>query len=366
MTKILVIEDETDIRDEVMDWLAFEGYEVSGASDGREGIAAALTELPDLIVSDINMPEMSGYRVLAELRTHPRTALIPLIFLTARTKRTDVRYAMEMGAEDYITKPFSNEELLSAVRTQLAKANVMLKHADQQVNQFRSNLTRTLPQEIRTPMVALLALGEMLALDAEKLTPAKIKEMSEAIVQNGQWLYHMIENRQLLNQLELHALDPEVTTASNKAFTEHPDEVVAKAAGRVVRNYDRITDLRFDLKGYCSARISEADLEIIVTELVDNACKFSQQQTPIKVFTRMEEGTYTLHIVDQGRIINADKISQASYDNANDNQTNSGLGLMIVKRLMDSYGGTLKFTNRKHKETIVSVTLSQVAQEIAS
>jgi PAS domain S-box-containing protein len=125
MTKILVIEDEEAIRDEIVDWLQFEGYEVIGAENGLLGLDAAVRETPNLIVSDIVMPEMDGYGVLEALRADDNLALIPFIFLTARADHTDLRAGMELGASDYLTKPFTRHELLAAIQTQLARGGVV-------------------------------------------------------------------------------------------------------------------------------------------------------------------------------------------------------------------------------------------------
>jgi DNA-binding response OmpR family regulator len=121
MTKILVIEDEAPIRDKIVTVLKYENYEVIDARDGREGVSVAQEQLPDLIICDVLMPDMNGYSALAALRDDPETAIIPVIFLTAAASRADMRKGMELGADDYITKPYTVEELLAAVRTRLER-----------------------------------------------------------------------------------------------------------------------------------------------------------------------------------------------------------------------------------------------------
>lgn len=121
MTKILVVEDEATIREKLITVLGFEGFETLGAADGRAGVELARAEHPDLIVCDIMMPDLNGYGALRELRADPSTAAIPIIFLTAAASRADMRKGMELGADDYITKPYTVEELLAAVRTRLSR-----------------------------------------------------------------------------------------------------------------------------------------------------------------------------------------------------------------------------------------------------
>ena len=127
MLSVLVIEDETSVQENITQILEFEGYSVLVASDGLQGVQRAREELPDLIACDIMMPELSGYDVLQELSHDLATATIPFIFLTAKTERHDIRKGMELGADDYITKPFTSVELVAAIRTRLEKQRVIEK-----------------------------------------------------------------------------------------------------------------------------------------------------------------------------------------------------------------------------------------------
>ena len=125
MTKILVIEDEAPTRDKIVTVLKYEDYEVIDAPNGREGVISARENRPDLIICDVLMPDMNGYGALAALRDDPDTSVIPVIFLTAAASRADLRKGMEMGADDYITKPYTVEELLAAVRTRLDRQEII-------------------------------------------------------------------------------------------------------------------------------------------------------------------------------------------------------------------------------------------------
>lgn len=128
MHKILIIEDTEDVRQNIQEILELENFKTIVAENGRIGVDLAMKEYPDLIISDISMPEMNGYQVLATLRKHPETAMTPLIFLTAQSIHQDRRQGMELGANDYLTKPFTGDELLNAVRTQLERSEVVMKH----------------------------------------------------------------------------------------------------------------------------------------------------------------------------------------------------------------------------------------------
>lgn len=122
---VLVIDDNKDIRENTAEILDLAGYKTLTAENGKQGVEIATKENPSVIVCDIMMPELDGYGVLHMLRKNPGTAHTPFIFLTAKTERGDFRKGMEMGADDFITKPFEEIELLNAVEIRLKKAEIL-------------------------------------------------------------------------------------------------------------------------------------------------------------------------------------------------------------------------------------------------
>ncbi len=130
MKKILVIEDNSDVRDNIVELLQLTGYEVIFAQDGIEGIEKAMAELPDLIICDIMMPRLDGFGTLRILSQKPQTNNIPFIFLTAKAEKSDFRTGMNLGADDYLVKPFDHNELLEVVETRLKKAERLDKTGD--------------------------------------------------------------------------------------------------------------------------------------------------------------------------------------------------------------------------------------------
>lgn len=121
MSKILILEDDENVRLPLIDLLEAESYDVVAAADGKAGLELARKEKPDLIVSDIMMPELDGHGVFEALQKDPITAIIPFIFLTAKTDPSDVREGLGLGADDYITKPFEQDDLLDSIEVRLKK-----------------------------------------------------------------------------------------------------------------------------------------------------------------------------------------------------------------------------------------------------
>jgi DNA-binding NarL/FixJ family response regulator len=144
MKKILVIEDEPEMRRNITTLLRYHGYEPIPAENGRQGVEAARREKPDLILCDVMMPELDGFGVLQKVQASIRLSRIPFIFLTAKGEKDDLRSGMNLGADDYLTKPVANDDLVRAIEARL-------RRAEQQVNrEFKPDFSRSKP---------LLALG---------------------------------------------------------------------------------------------------------------------------------------------------------------------------------------------------------------
>jgi len=140
---ILIIEDNEDIRESTAEILDLAGYEVFQADNGKIGLELAYARLPDLILCDIMMPELDGYGVLYMLSKNPKTVAIPFIFLTAKAERTDMRKGMEMGADDYLVKPFDDVELLNAIESRLNKKEKQEQFYSKSIERLSSLVTGT-------------------------------------------------------------------------------------------------------------------------------------------------------------------------------------------------------------------------------
>lgn len=143
MKSVLVIDDNQNIRENTAEIMDLAGYKTFTAENGKKGVELAIKEKPDIIICDIMMPELDGYGVLHLLRKNPDTQNIPFIFLTAKTERADFRKGMEMGADDFVTKPFEEIELLNAVEIRLKKSEVLQQKyalSPQGINQFRKDV----------------------------------------------------------------------------------------------------------------------------------------------------------------------------------------------------------------------------------
>lgn len=148
MTTILLIEDDKNLRESTAELLELSNYKIITASNGKEGVSKAKAVLPDIIVCDIMMPEMDGFGVLEALTIDTSTNRIPFIFLSAKTEHKEIRKGMTLGADDYLTKPYEEEELISAIESRLAKSilinNIIAKAAVSNNNQENDDTVKNL------------------------------------------------------------------------------------------------------------------------------------------------------------------------------------------------------------------------------
>jgi signal transduction histidine kinase len=366
MKKILVIDDEQYLREMVRMALRHKGFDVVEAENGEAGIEIAQKELPDLILCDVNMDQMNGYLTLSSLRNQPATASIPFILMTGRADNAGMRHGMELGADDYLAKPFTLEELHAAVGARLKKAQALRQEAESKLAELRDNLTLMLPHELRTPLNGILGYGEILTAEAATLPPGEIAEMGRVIYDSGKRLERLIENFLIYAQLELLAADPRKITALSHKRTQFPARIIEERALAQAQSAGRGADLVLELTKACVG-MSEDYLAKIVDELVQNAFKFSPAGTPVKVVLAELPGHLMLTIADRGRGFSTEHIAKIGaymqFDRKIQEQQGQGLGLSIAKRLTELHGGTLNIQSGGEEGTAVTVKLPNAPSE---
>jgi two-component system sensor histidine kinase/response regulator len=350
--KILVIDDEEWLREMIRLALKQKGFDVIEAINGADGIDRARKELPDLILCDINMEKVDGYLTLASLRNEAPTAAIPFILMTGLADNAGMRHGMELGADDYLPKPFTTDALYAAVDARLKKAQTVRDEAERKLASLRDNISLMLPHELRTPLNGILAYGEMLATDTATLKAAEVAEMGHVIHQSGRRLERLIENFLIYAQLELVASDPKNINALRIGQTEHPVPLIEKAARAIATQVNRPTDLILELVDV-TVPMAEEYLAKIVDELVQNAFKFSKAGT--QVYVKLDEAfnMAVLSVSDQGSGFSTEQIARIGaymqFDRRMHEQQGLGLGLTIAKRLVALHGGTLSIESTKEQ-----------------
>ena len=360
MKRILVIDDEQWLREMVRMALSEKGYEVVEAENGTAGIETARRALPDLILCDVNMEKCDGYSTLSSLRNEPSTASIPFILMTGLADHAGMRHGMELGADDYLPKPFSLDALYGAVEARLKKLQTVREQAEKKLSDLRDNLSMMLPHELRTPLNGILAYGDILRSDAPNLEPAEIVEMGQVIYESGRRLERVVENFLIYAQMELLAADPQKAAALARKTTPHPVKLIEEHARAQAEQAHRPNDLELDLLDL-AIPMSEDYLGKVINELVQNAFKFSPTGTRVSLTLFEAPNHVTLSITDRGRGFSTEHITRVGaymqFDRKLQEQQGLGLGLIIARRLAELHGGTLVIESKLDCGTTVSLKL---------
>ncbi len=366
MKKILVIDDEMWLREMVNFALRQRGFKVVEAENGSVGIELARKESPDLILCDVNMDKVDGYLTLSVLRNDPATAAVPFILMTGLADDAGMRHGMELGADDYLPKPFTIEALYAAVDARLKQSQTVREAAERRLADLRDSISLALPHELRTPLNGILAFGEILRLDGAALQPAEIAEMGQLICSSGRRLERLVENFLIHAQLELFRTDPSKIQVLRANQTTQPVRVIGERSRRQAELAERGADLELKVHD-TPVPMSEEYLGKVVDELVQNALKFSSPGFRVRVDLTETPELLTLTVTDLGRGFSPEQINKIGaymqFDRKLHEQQGLGLGLSIARRLTELHGGTLGIQSGKEQGTIVQVRLPKIAAQ---
>jgi two-component system sensor histidine kinase/response regulator len=362
METILIVEDNAIVMESIAESLRVNGYTVLQALNGIEAIPLAQTHLPHVILSDIMMDGMDGYTLLNELRKDPATALIPFLFMSAKTDFEDIRFAMNLGADDYITKPFTPTSLVTTIKTRLSKHAMMQSAVHDKIKQLTENLAYAMPHELRTPMTAIMGCADLIKRNLEPLNTEEILLCSELIDTSVRRLYRLIEQFNHYAQLTLIEADAVRRKQLYSQLTMYSGDTIhefsLEEATRNGRSNDIIID---DNIGDAILPIKPYYLEMIVREVLNNAFKFSSSDSPIRIVLSKTADYYSIIVQDKGRGISKQHIRSieafTQFDRQQYEQQGVGLGLALVRKILDLYSGKFIIQSEQGKGTTVQMTL---------
>jgi len=341
--QILIVEDDLAMSSGIRDMLEMNGYRVQLAENGVEGLKALELFRPDLIISDVMMPEMDGFEFLEQVRRHPRWAAVPFIFLTAKGQRPDIRTGKQLGADDYLVKSVDPEDLLIVVRAKLDRALTIQQQNRREMDDLKRSLLSMLSHEFRTPLtyitgyVDLIQEGEWSAEELQKFL-GRIKGGSNR-------LNRLVEDFLLLVRFETN--DARQAYLMDKRPFNNWASLVARVFGlcheaAAARQVTLRHEIEPDLP---PVEAHEGYLENAVMRLVDNGIKFSQHsggQVWVKVAADGERVRCV--VKDDGVGIPADEVGRMfdrfhQINRQRIEQQGAGIGLAIVKNIIDLHQG---------------------------
>lgn len=360
MKKILVIEDDKVISTIITDILSAEDFVVICAENGKIGVQMAQKQAPDLILCDVMMPELDGYEVLKILRENLVTEAIPFIFLTAKSTKDDLREGMKLGADDYLTKPFTRDELMGTITTRLQKQVAIQRRSQEQLDDLRNSITLSLPHELRTPLNGIIGSSQFIIDEFQDLSNDEVFTMLENINVSAHRLYRLIQNFLLYADLELLSRDQDRLRVFKNGSLSNPKSIIKEVALQKSRSFNRVKDLDIQSEK-ANLKISEPNFRKIIDELLDNAFKFSKSGTKVKIVAKLLDEIFAVDFIDYGRGMSVNEIANVgAYKQFNRKiyeQQGSGLGLSIAKRITELHGGKLIIQSIPGQQTTVTVFL---------
>lgn len=360
---ILVVEDNTPLRNQIVQILDLEGYRVTQACNGRDGLAAAFGNPPQLIICDVSMPDMDGYEMLKELRASEIGSAIPFIFLSARVARNDVRAGMDLGADDYLTKPFEISELLRAVEARLRRNAENAARVERGVVNEQSRMLLMLPHELRTPLNGIMGAAEILkmALEAAGGLPGETASMLDLIQTSSVRLEQLATNLVLYLQLELASKGDGDASVFRDPGPAPLAENLRHAAKIEAEKYHRITDLHLEDLPLLNVPLGTEFLSKILRELIDNAFKFSSLGSRVEISTHCISNRIEVHISDRGTGITAEEAAGMrpfqQWRRSQNEQQGLGLGFSISRTLAAMNQSTVAIAPRVGGGTCVTLSL---------
>ena len=358
MTCILVIEDEDLIRESLEDLLSLEGFEVITAENGERGVNLASQKHPDLILCDVMMPILNGYEVLEKLRQNKTLSTVPFLFLTSMMDRRSTRKGMALGADDYLEKPCTKDELLEAIAVHLGKQKAIDQRIEEKMEALRTSITLSLPHELQTPLSGIMGLSELMMMQSEELLPYEVFEYADGIHKSAKRLYRLIQNYLLYSRLML--MRSQGQTRFNSTYPCDSQMIISNLGDRKARSCDRLDDLELNL-AEINLAVSSEDLTKISEELIDNAFKYSPQGSKVVISSQMTDSEWVFTIQDHGRGMNEQQIANIGafiqFERQFYEQQGMGLGLSLAKTLVEFYGGKIDIQSQENVGTNLCISI---------
>jgi len=367
--RILVIEDEKNIRENIQELLEAKGYIVRTSHNGKQGVLDAIDFRPNLIVCDVMMPKMDGYKVLEYIRKTSIVQNTPFIFLTARIDKNDIRQGMELGADDYITKPFTSKELVRAIETRLKRQDKVIGQYAKVKHELDTTVFAAYYHEFNTPLHGIIGGLNLLLNARDSFSEKQIQDLLFSILKSGLRLNHSFLTLMMFEEIKRAEVYTELQSMFTNGLTKANwhQKVKSELFTMCKEIYNRTADLQLDIEPV-DIRINIEYLQRMIIELVDNAMKFSKAGNLVTVSGKRVGEDYVIEVIDNGRGFVLDSLDSIvpfkQFNRKKFEQQGLGIGLYLVKRIVDFNQGELKIVSLEGEGTRVIVNLPVAQEEV--
>ncbi len=330
---ILLVEDDDIVRVIAEETLATAGYVVVAVTDGVEAMAAMSRVRPNLIVSDVRMPRCDGFELLQWVRRHPDHEWLPFIIVSAKADTSDLRAGMSLGADDYVTKPYLPDDLLSTVAVRLERA-AKIEGYQRQMREF---LAGRLPHDLRSPLTGIIGYTELMIAASEAgevIPPEQLLKYARNLQLSGRRLLRLAENLALWQELEKCLGGAGNTNPPERSNFRISAADLNRQLRECAEHYGRGAEFISRLDN-AVVTVGSRGLVEVFRHLVDNAFKFSLPGTMVEATGRIQNGRYVFEVMDRGRGMRPDVVASLQHPvvfgrTAHD-QRDIGMGLVLVR-----------------------------------
>lgn len=361
-SRILVVDDDEITRSFLTDILNHSGYEVIPAENGRKALESMEKSTPDLILSDVLMPELSGFELFRKVQENEQLQDVPFIFLTSLDDGDALINLQELGPDDYMSKPVQSRHLLATVKGKLKRKQRRLEQVGRERDKMRDRIRWTLSHELRTPLTIIQGISELLLNEQQGPHTTDYNELLQSLRSQSFQLGTLIENFLLVSRIESGVEELSWRQGAELVSTVEAIEEAAFPWWERTRS----RGLKFEVDAPDSlpaVYVHRPHLLEVLRQILDNAFKFADPENPVITMRGFptREGVGVV-VTDNGRGISSSqqalifqKLSQV--DREIQEQQGSGLGLFISKRLMDLNGGAISLRSEPGQGTEVEITL---------
>jgi signal transduction histidine kinase len=303
---------------------------------------------------------MDGYEVIKKLRSEEITATTPFIFLTAKGTVEDIREGMLSGADDYIPKPFTIDQLLSAVNTRLKRIESIKEEVEGTIKNLTRKMGLPFVSGINELMKAIVGFSEMISSGYMDMEKHEIADLANLILSAGMKLKKTVSKTLNFYRLEALEVNKEELEELKQAVVENVEDIIEYSARNISINNRRDNDLELTIVP-AKIKMPVDILEMILEELVENAVKYSVRKTGIKIDCAVEKDSYRISIQDEGTGISDKQIKRigafVKYEDRVESNSGLGIGLHNAKKATELFDGTFSIDSEINKGTTVTIRL---------
>jgi signal transduction histidine kinase len=360
-SSILVVEDELIYRSLLEQTLKDEGFDVVSAANGQEALSLLEKIRVDLILSDIRMPKMDGYAFYQKVQAMPGLQTVPFLFLTALADKPHVVKGLELGVDDYITKPVDVDSLLAVIRGKLKHASAINKHVKEGVEQLKSEIIHTLTHEFKTPLNIITGVSSFLLNENLSFQPEELSNLLKSIKRGGSQLTQLVDDFVTVMNIEngtmqqfydsqkapedMPGILQDVVESQQHLIEEHKVEIAAELPDSLPK-----------------IAIARAQVRDVLSRLLEYAIASSDVGGVVKFTASYARGVVTVEIANTGHGISQEQLAQifqkfSQLEGAEGAHFPTGLSLFIAKRLAEINKCDLSCVSEKGSGTCFTLTL---------